>query len=360
VNRFDRYLIRKFMFSFVWSLLAFWAVFLIVHIVEHLDKFIDKGVPAKYVALYYVYYSPYILVLTVPIAVLLACLFSVGFLSKRNELLAMRAVGVSLLRLAMPLLFMGLVISLSVMAVGETIYPRAETARTAMEDEFLRGAPPPSGGVHRRLVAIGLEGRVFSFRTFNATLGAGSDVTVQEFADGRIVESWEFRQFVHDSTGWRGIGASRRIFTDGDSAASYMTADTAHFPQWEETPEDFVRRQVDPQRTTSRELKGLIGRLRQTGNTTYKEETELALKTAFPFLSLLVVLVGFPIAARTRQTGMALNFGIAMGITFVLRVLIEVFRALGHNGDIEPWLAAWAPNMACFLFGLIVLFRTRR
>jgi lipopolysaccharide export system permease protein len=298
--------------------------------------------------------------LTVPIAVLLACLFSVGFLSKRNELLAMRAAGVSLMRLAAPLLLMGLLVSFAVMAAGETIYPRAEAERSRMEDQLLKGTPPATGGVHRRLVALGLEGRVFSFRTFNVPQGLGTDATVQEFAGGRIAQSWEFQRLQHDSTGWIGVGVSRRVFSTVDSAAAYMTADTTFFPQWHETPEDFVRGQIDPQRTTRRELRHLIDRLHQTGNTTYKEETELALKTAFPFLSTLVILVGFPIAARTRQSGMALNFGIAMGITFVLRVLIEVFRALGHNGDIAPWLAAWAPNMACLAFGLIVLLRTRR
>lgn len=360
MNRFDRYVIRKFLFSFFWSLVAFWSVFLIVNLIEHLDRFIDKGAPAKAVALYYLYYSPYIIVLVVPIAVLIACLFSIGFLSRRNELLAMRAAGVSLLRLAIPLLVIGLLISAGVMVAGETIYPQAESRRLEMAEQFLRGAPPAAGGIHRRLVAIGLDGRVFSFRTFNAIQGFGTDVTVQDFANGRITESWEFKQLRYDGAGWIGILATRRIFTQGESAASYMTADSVVFTDWKEVPEDFTRRQVDPRRTTRKELEGLIHRLRQTGNVTSLEETELALKTAFPFLSALVILVGFPIAARTKQSGLALNFGIAMGVTFVLRVLIEVSRALGHNGDIPPWLAAWAPNFACLLFGVYALWRTRR
>jgi len=70
--------------------------------------------------------------------------------------------------------------------------------------------------------------------------------------------------------------------------------------------------------------------------------------------------VGFPIAARSKQTGMALNFGIAMGITFVLRVLIEVFRSLGHNGDVPAWLAAWTPNIVCLIAGVVILLKVRK
>jgi lipopolysaccharide export system permease protein len=152
MNRLDRYLMGRFLFSLVWSLVAFWAVFLIVHLVEHLDDFIDKGAPAKYVAVYYVYYSPYILILVIPIAVLLATLFSVGFLSKRNELLAMRASGASLVRLALPLLFLGLIVTGGVMAAGETVYPKAEARRTELEDRFVRRSSRDSPTVIRRVL----------------------------------------------------------------------------------------------------------------------------------------------------------------------------------------------------------------
>jgi len=74
----DRYLLRQFCFALLFSLIAFWIIFLVVDLVEHLDKFIDKQATFLSVLKYYFYYTPYILVLSLPVAMLLACLFSLG------------------------------------------------------------------------------------------------------------------------------------------------------------------------------------------------------------------------------------------------------------------------------------------
>lgn len=361
MNRIDRYLMTRFIYSLVWSLLAFWAIFLIVDLVEHLDKFIDKGAPAKYVAMYYVYYSPYILILVIPIAVLLATLFSVGFLSRRNELLAMRAAGVSLFRIAMPLLFLGLVVAAVVMVAGETVYPRMERRRAELTEQFLSGGARPSQVILQNLFAPGMEGRVFYFKSFNAPQRAGTGVTVQTFREGRMTELLEMRNLRYEDSTWIGESGQRRLFeTAGDSATHYEAFERMAFPGWHETPGDFIRKRIDPQRTGYFELKAAIQRIRATGGNPTYEETELVLKVAFPFLSFLVVLIGFPIAARAKHSGTALNFGIAMMITFAMRVVIEVFRSFGHNGDIPAWLAAWSPDILCLLAGTVVLLRTRK
>jgi lipopolysaccharide export system permease protein len=360
MTRLDRYLIRRFLFSFVWSLLGFWLVFIIVHLVEHLDDFIDKGAPAHFIALYYVYFTPYVLVLVVPIGVLLATLFSVGFLSKQNELLAMRAAGASLLRLALPLLFLGLMVTGAVMLAGETVYPQAEARRMDLEDRFVRHASNDSP-LERDLFAPGLEGRKFYFRSFNSMTGVGKDVTVQTTDRGRVIETWDIKELRYEDSTWIGINGQHRVFAEsGDSASVYTPFVRLAFPEWKETPSDFVRKRVDPRRTSYSQLAAIIERMRNTGADTTVEETELALKVAFPFLNFLVILVGFPIAARTKQSGMALNFGIAMGITFVLRVLIEIFRSLGHNGDVPAWFAAWTPNIVCLIAGILILLKVRK
>jgi lipopolysaccharide export system permease protein len=361
MNRIDRYLMSRFVFSLAWSLVAFWAIFLVVDLVEHLDKFIDRGAPAGYVALYYLYYSPYILILVIPIAVLLATLFSVGFLSKRNELLAMRAAGVSLLRIAMPLLFLGLVVTAVVTVAGETVYPRMEQRRADLTEQLLSGGSRPSQIIFQNLFAPGLNGRVFYFKSFNAAQRTGTGVTVQTFREGRMTELLEMRNLRYRDSAWVGESGQRRLFeTTSDSATHYEAFDRMAFRGWQETPADFVRKRIDPQRTGYFELKAAIQRMRATGGDPTYEETELALKIAFPFLSFLVVLIGFPIAARTKHSGTALNFGIAMMITFTMRVVIEVFRSFGHNGDIPAWVAAWAPDIVCLVAGTLVLLRARK
>lgn len=373
--RIDRYLVGKFLFSFAWALIAFWAVFVIVDLVENIDKFIDKGVPFTYVALYYLYYSPYVLILVSSVGVLLATLFSVGFLAKTNELRAMRAAGLSLWRLSAPFLVMGLLVTAAVFIAGETIYPKFERKRADLRERLIKGTAEPARLLLQNVFLVGGGGRVYHFRTFNTKQSLGTDVTVQTIADGRLTQTVEMKRLWYQDSIWVAEDGGIRNFSPaGDSVVSYEPFNMTLFPAWKESPEDVVRRRVNPQQMTYGELRQTVARLRGTGGNPTLEETELALKIAFPFINLIVVMIGFPIAARTRHSGMALNFGIAMMITFVVRVLYEIFRSLGHSGALRPLLAdldpawvphasvvaAWTPNVLCLLAGLIALWRVRK
>lgn len=373
--RIDRYLTGKFLFSLLWSLVAFWAVFIIVDLVENLDKFIDKGVPFTYVALYYIYYTPYVVILVAPVGVLLATLFSVGFLAKTNELLAIRSAGISLWRVSLPFLTMGLLVTMLIFAAGETIYPQFERKRADLRERLIKGSVEPPRMLLQNVFLVGTGGRVYHFRTFNTKQNLGTDVTVQTIDGGRLTQTVEMKRMWYQDSAWVAEDGGIRTFDVlSDSVVGYEKFEMTAFPGWKETPEDVVRKRVNPQHMTYKELSQTVTRLRGTGGDPTLEETELALKLAFPFINLIVVMIGFPIAARTKQSGMALNFGIAMMITFVVRVLYEIFRSLGHSGALRPLLlehapsmvthasmiAAWTPNAICLIAGLIALSRVRK
>lgn len=361
MKRIDRYLIGKFLFNLAWALGAFLAIFLIVDLIEHLDKFIDKGVGAASIARYYYYYSPYIIVLIAPIAALLATLFGVGLLATNNELLAMRAAGLSLWRLSVPFLAMGLLVTGAILLVGETVYPKFEVERGEMKGRYIKGRSAQPEMIVRGLFATGDAGRVYYFQSFNTKQALGTDVTVQTFRDGRLLQTIEIGHLRYTNAGWTATEVELRTFSsDIDSVIAYEQVEALTFPDWKETPEDLLRKRLRPNEMRYGELREAIGRLRRTGNDASVEETELALKIAFPFINFIVVLIGFPIASRTRHSGMAFNFGVAMLITFAVRILYEIFRALGHNGELDPLLAAWAPNAIALIGGLLALIRVRK
>ncbi len=325
--------------------------------------------------LYYAYYTPYVLILVAPVGVLLATLFSVGFLAKSNELLAIRSAGISLGRVSLPFLAMGLAVTLAVFAAGETVYPQFERKRADLRESLIKGNVEPARMLLQNVFMVGAEGRVYHFRSFNTKQNLGTDVTVQTIADGRLVQTVEMQRMWYEDSSWVAENGGIRTFaTSGDSVVAFEAFKMTVFPGWTETPEDVVRRRVNPQHMTYKELSQTVRRLRGTGGDPTMEETELSLKVAFPLINLIVVMIGFPIAARTKQSGMALNFGVAMMITFVVRVLYEVFRSLGHGGALRPLLAdlntswvpyastvaAWAPNAICLVAGLIALSRIRK
>jgi lipopolysaccharide export LptBFGC system permease protein LptF len=109
----DRYIAGRFVRALTFSLLVLLVIYVIANLVENLDQFLDAQATTMQVVRYYVNFLPFIIVLMLPVAILLAVLFSMGALSKNNELVAMRASGVPLLRTARPLLGLGLLLSLN-------------------------------------------------------------------------------------------------------------------------------------------------------------------------------------------------------------------------------------------------------
>jgi len=110
MKQLDLYLIRQFLTILGISILGFTCIFLVVDLIENLDRFIDNNVPWKFVSKYYVYTVPWFFNIALPMAMLIATVFSVGLLVKRNEWTAMKSSGISLYRIAIPLIIIGIII----------------------------------------------------------------------------------------------------------------------------------------------------------------------------------------------------------------------------------------------------------
>ena len=111
LNKLDRYLINQFWIILGISILGFLSIFMVVDLIENLDRFMDNKVPSPVVFRYYVYTLPYFISIGLPMAVLISTVFSLGSMVKRNEWTAMKASGISLYRIALPLVMCGVFLS---------------------------------------------------------------------------------------------------------------------------------------------------------------------------------------------------------------------------------------------------------
>ena len=126
------------------SLLAFAVVFVVIDLVDRLSAFIDREVGLGTILSYYLCYLPYIVVLVLPMAVLLAGLFCMGGLIQRGELLAMKSAGISLYQIVIPLQMLALGISLLAVAMADQVVPRANRARSKIEQPRQSAIGPQS------------------------------------------------------------------------------------------------------------------------------------------------------------------------------------------------------------------------
>ena len=357
-----RYLLRRFFLTFFVSIACFILIFNLVNLVENIGKYVESGAKATDIALYYFYFTPFIVVLTCPIATLLAAIFSIGLLAKTNELTAMKAAGISIYRIAVVLMTGGLVIAGGLWIFGEMVLPEANYRKNIIKTERIERRKSESASVYRNQMFQGLDGRIFQFGNYVSKSATGEDVLIQTF-EGRALRQiitadkleWRDSIWVGTNVGWKEIG-------DLDTAAQpiiTITHDSLAFPQFRERPnffEDWFTRQ-DAYSMDYFKLKRFIAVSRSLGKNVKSQLVDLYNKTSFPLINVIIILIGVALASNPRRAGLGISFGLSMGISFVFFTMVKIAIEMGHNGIISPMLAAWGTNVVFLLLGLILLIR---
>ena len=350
----DAYLVRRTLVPLALVFVAFVGIFIIVDLFDRAHHFIDNDVPIRIVLSYYLNYAPLVVVLTAPIAMLLATMLSVGRLSRRNEIMAMKGSGLSLYRILAPILMLAVLLSLGSMIVGETLLPPATRRRLEIEENDIKKRPDQV--VRINVIHIQPDGTVFLARRFNTKRGILEEVTIEEFDE----ELTPVRRIDSETAHWTGDhwvyenGQVREFRGGVEEVTPFRTYETEGD---EPSPEDLKTRRLKPEEMGYRELRTYIGRLRASGNDPGDLAVQLRLKIAFPFVTLIMALLGAPLAAGARRSGFALSFAAALAISFIYYGLLQVGQVLGRQGMMPPGIAAWIANLVFGAIGMTILLR---
>ncbi len=339
----SRYVLRQFLSPLGLSFLSFLAIFVVVDLADRLSAFLDRGVDVRTILLYYTWYIPYISVLVLPMAMLLASLFCIGELARHQELTAMKAAGISLYRIVLPVQALALLVSVGAFFLADRVMPEANRRRMAIE----RGENPISPrGIRSRVVLRDVHGQILSVSKYDPEEKRGWQVTLDQYKGRRLVRKVRGEEMVWEAGGWTLYrGEQRQFGAEGRETVSKFESMRAEGVTLR--PEDLIResRPVDQMRYG--DLKAFIGRKARNGEETTRERVELHLRVAFPFANFVIVLFGVPLSSRPRGTGKPLQVGICLLVSFVYYGCIQAGRATGWNGLLPPFWAAWGAN---FLF----------
>ncbi len=354
----DRYLLRKFAGVLVFALLAFICIFLIVDGIEKLDTFIDKEVPAGIVIRLYLYYIPYIITLTLPVAMLLASLFSVGSMAKQNEIIAQIASGLSLYRILAPLLIFSLLISLGAFWFGETVVPRASAARSGIVDEHIEKQREVWRKRVNNVYARDAQERRISMRWFDTVQNTGHRVNIRKFKGLETqIHIYAARMSWEDST-WILYDGVERSFMEGVEIVN--TFSRLELLDENLKPDEFAKVLKKPEEMSYGELKTFIAEVERNGGDPNHWLVDLYLKIAIPFANFIIVLFGAPLSSPKRRSGTATGFGISLAIAFFYFGIVKTAQSMGQNGLLPPLFAAWSANVLFFLGGIWVLLKAQK
>jgi lipopolysaccharide export system permease protein len=376
----DRYLIRRFGYALLFSLIAFWVIFLVVDLVEHMDKFIDKQTPLSLVIKYYFYYTPYVLALSLPVAMLLACLFSIGQLARHNELTAMKSAGISLYRILLPIFVLSFLISLLVIGFGGWVVPASYQKKEEVKTVEIEKGKKGRDVLLNNVFVQGEGGKIFHLHNYDTREKLGTGALMQRFEGNRLKEEIRAERVRWQNNGWLFEDGVHRIFSDsllepegvgdtgeakGDSlpsnhAEEYQAFDELFRMDLMIEPEALGRRQKKPDEMGYLELAEYVKVRERSGQVVAKETTDLHVKIAFPFVNFIIVLLGAPLAANPKRSGLAIGFAVSLFISFVYYTLIRMGQSFGYSERLPPLLAAWAANILFAILGTILLIKAKK
>lgn len=354
----DKYLVREFALPAVYCFDAFALLWIVMDLFESLADFVKAHARVWQVLHYYIVVFPDAFVLIMPISLLLGLLFCLSNLGRHNELIAMRASGVSLLRLAVPLLGIGLVASLLVFAVNELFVPRSkERGAMVMSALRMKGKKDVLENFFFTNAAARRDwyARQFNRRTFEM---GNPEIHVRN-PDGSLQMDAYAERAVWANGTWRFFGVDVHEYINGVPVLTRV-AET-NFTGVSEPPRRLIAEARRPEEMSSRELRRYVRALKSSGRTSRLGESYVALhyRYAFPFTSLMIVWIGIPLGMRVGRSGPLRSVGAALALVVVFYFLTEVTLGFGRAGHLPPLVAAWLTNFIFGVVGAVMLLRIR-
>ncbi|KMQ50124.1 hypothetical protein CHISP_2984 [Chitinispirillum alkaliphilum] len=350
------YLISMFLKLSAGLLIAIIVIFVVVDYIGNLRRF--ENATINEAILYYWYYLPWIIQTILPVVLLLAAMFSMGKLAKNSELTAMRASGISVRRLTLPLLVLGLLLSALTFFGGEYILPRANEQRTELMTIMRHPPSQRQEAVNRReyrrnFYYFGNPNTMYYFEEFSTEPQFARKVQRQIFRNDGIAERIDAAEMIYDKhNGWKFIDGQKRTFDEDQSAlvtfqSFYDTILTA-------APSEMTQRVRSERELSYWELRNYIDMAKRRGEQVHRLVAEMEFKIALPLMNFVVILLGIAITARMGRKGGPVLFGIGLGLTFSYYLISQIAIVFAQNGHISPLTGAWIGNVFFFTIGIIL------
>jgi LPS export ABC transporter permease LptF/LPS export ABC transporter permease LptG len=358
-NILDRYVIRKYLFIFSLIFFALVSVSIIVTFFERIDNVYEHNKPLSLFLRYIWYRVPEFASFILPVAALTTALLALGLLAKFNEVTAMKACGISLYRLFVPVLFMALSASLLSMFLQERILPGANN-RAEETWNRINDYPARSYSYLNRHWIIGREkNRIYHYDFFDPRKSVFSRLSIFDLDLGSwslVRREYAEKAFLSDDR-LRLSGAWARTFT-GDLPESFEASREIELKDIEKKSY-FLKEWKEPSQMTYPELRSYAAEVAEMGFDTTRFKVDLHTKISFPFVSLIMTLLGVPFAFSMGKRGALVGIGLSVVIAMLYWGAIGVFRSLGYVGFLAPFLAAWSPNLIFGFTAVYFLLRLR-
>lgn len=358
----DQYVLRNFFEPFLVCFFGFLGIWLIFDLSDNGPDFLEARATPKQIAQFYFTQLPQTVLISLPVGLLLALLFSLSRMSRFNEVISMLTAGRSILRLLVPLFGVGLLATGACLFLNYELAPHAEGMKKVALERISRGRKDDKNAVDGTLFRDRMNGRTWYIRKLkpNSTQLEGVHITQQD-EQGRITKKWYAARAAFAARGktWT---LSRGMICEFNDAGDIAAID--HFPtghrvvgDWSETPWRIASAHLEAQNLSIPELRDY---LKYNADFPAPQlapfRTYLHHRWALPWSCLVVVCIAAPLGIVFTRRGVLGGVASSIFIFFGMIFLTNLFLALGKGARVSPWLAAWLPNLSIALVGLVLLY----
>lgn len=356
----ERYLLREYLKIFFLALSALVIVYLLVDFFEKIRKFVEYGAGALPVLAFFSFKLPRIIFEVTPLALLIATVLVLSSFSRTHEITAIKASGVSLIRVMTPLLGTGLAVGLVLLMANQSLIAKA-TLQAKRIKQIQIEKKPQAGYFKQQRVWLRLDSRTF----LNVQLIEPSQEIMYGVSfyrltpDFSLQETMEAKELRYENGQWLMVNGVRRTFEPD------LTIHTEVFEKrpmaLNRKPEDFQNIMLREDEMTYQELEQYQERLSREGFNARRYQVELSSRVALPFVSLIMVLVGIPSGLRGGpRTGLAKGIGLCLVIAVAYWFVLSLSISLGRGGALPPVLSAWLANMTFAAIGGYLFLQIRQ
>lgn len=327
---------------------------IVIDISEKIDAFIEKQVPFKEIIFdHYLNFIPYYTNLFLFLFVFISVVFFTSKMAGNSEIIAIIGSGISFNRLMYPYFLSAFILAVVSFMLSNFIIPPANRIRLDFENTYINGTYYNSDrNIHKQIS----PGVFIYMENFNTMSNTGNKFSIEKFKGNDLESKLISKRVRWDSTigKWnvfdyyiRDIYKDKEVITTGKKTDTFINI----------TPEDFQRRETEKSTMDYAELNSFIDDIKLRGETNLNLYLlEKYQRTAFPFSTFILTLIGVSLASRKSKGGTGIKMGLGFLLSFMYIFFMQLAAQFSIKGGLSPLFAAWIPNV---LFAVIAFFLYR-
>lgn len=358
IKRLDRYIIAKFIGTYIYSIILIISISIVFDVNENLAKFTQYHAPVKAIVVdYYLNFVPYFANLFSPLFVFIAVIFFTSKLAGNSEIIAMLAAGVSFKRLMRPYMISCVFISLLSYYLSAYVIPHGTIIKQNFEAQYKN--KKRNTAAENVQLQVG-KGVIAYIQHYDNNTKKGYGFLLDKYENKKLVSHMTAYDIQYDT-----ISDSKNHWTahnwkirDLRGLREHITSGARKDTTILMEPADLVYSKGQQETFTSPQLREYISKQIDRGSSNVVQyQVEYHKRIAASFASFILTTIGLSLSSRKRKGGMGLYLGIGLALSFAYIMLQTVSATFAINADTPPMLAAWIPNI---IFTVIAYFCYRK